>query len=97
MGKTHLSVPITIDKAGRIVVPKTLRDRNNLQAGTSIEMEPVSDGIHLKAANREPSLVRKEGLLVHHGTDLVDLDVADFIKKERSRRESDILQSDSSR
>jgi AbrB family looped-hinge helix DNA binding protein len=87
---------ITIDKAGRIVVPKTLRERYNLQPGTSIEMEPVADGIHLKAANREPSLVRKEGLLVHHGTDVVDLDVADFIKKERSRRESDILQSDSS-
>ena len=32
---------ITIDRAGRVVVPKQFRDRFNLVAGTELEIEPL--------------------------------------------------------
>ncbi len=84
----------TIDKAGRIIVPKALRERYNLREGTRIELEPGADGIHLKAAHEQPSLVRKNGVLVHHGSERSDIDVADFVNRERTRRARDIVAED---
>jgi len=52
----------TIDKAGRLVVPKVLRDRLGLQSG---EVEITADGASLRV---EPvfddALVEKDGRLV---------------------------------
>lgn len=80
---------ITIDRAGRVVVPKQLRDRFNLVAGTELEVEAVGDGLQIRKVVSEPTLVRKEGFLVHHGTSPSAIDVGDFIRAEheaRSRR-----------
>lgn len=84
----------TIDKAGRIIVPKALRERYNLREGTRIELEAAADGIHLKAAQEQPSLVRKSGVLVHHGSDTSDIDVADFVNREREKRARNMVAED---
>lgn len=84
----------TIDKAGRIIVPKALRERYNLRAGTALELEPAADGIHLKAAQEQPALVQKNGVLVHHGSETVDIDVAGFINRERARRNRNMVAED---
>ena len=76
----------TIDKAGRIVVPKELRERLNLVAGTPLEVALSGTGITLRKVTDEPSLVRKDGVLVHHGAGDSDLDVAAFIRAERESR-----------
>ena len=34
----------------------------------------------------EPSLIRKDGFLVHHGPEAADLDVVSFITAERESR-----------
>ncbi len=56
----------TIDKAGRLVVPKVLRDRLGLHSG---EVEITADGASLRV---EPvfddSLVEKDGRLVIHSS-----------------------------
>ncbi|MFP4550528.1 MAG: AbrB/MazE/SpoVT family DNA-binding domain-containing protein [Spirochaetales bacterium] len=63
---------VTIDRLGRIVVPKSVRDRYHLTPGTDLELDVDVDRFHLKPALDEPTLIRKEGILVHHGTDTVD-------------------------
>ena len=35
---------ITIDKLGRIVIPKKIRDRFNLVPGSEMELEPLDVG-----------------------------------------------------
>ena len=77
---------ITIDRAGRIVVPKQLRDQFNLTAGTELEIEAVGDGLKLRKVGTEPSLVRKHGILVHHGSARVSIDIGEFIRAERNVR-----------
>lgn len=74
----------TIDRAGRIVVPKSLRDQFNLAAGTEIEVEAVGDGLRLRKAGAEPSLIRKRGVLVHHGSSRVNIDIGEFVRAERN-------------
>ncbi len=77
---------ITIDRAGRVVVPKQLRDRFNLVAGTELEIEAVGDGLQLRKVVSEPTLIRKKGFLVHHGTSPSGIDIGEFIRAEREAR-----------
>ena len=76
----------TIDRAGRIVVPKSLRERFNLVAGTELEIEVHGECLQLRRVAAEPALVRKKGILVHHGGVRVNLDVAAFIRTERESK-----------
>ena len=90
----HRVMMITIDRAGRIVVPKSLRERFNLVAGTELEIEASGECLHLRKVGAEPALARKKGILVHHGGERVDLDVAAFIRAERESRSRRIPSKD---
>ncbi len=79
----HYGMTTTIDKAGRIVLPKSVRDRLNLRDGTVLEIEVGEDEVRLHAVAQRPALIEKQGVLVHHGSETVSLDVADFINRER--------------
>lgn len=82
---------ITIDRAGRLVVPKSLRERFNLVAGTELEIEAGADRLQLRRVDAEPALVRKKGILVHRGGGRTDLDVVAFIRAERDSRSRRML------
>ena len=82
---------ITIDRAGRIVVPKNLRERFNLVAGSELEIEASGECLQLRKVGVAPALVRKKGILVHHGGDCVSLDVTAFIRAERDSRSRRML------
>jgi AbrB family looped-hinge helix DNA binding protein len=86
----HFTMNVTIDKLGRVVVPKTIRDRYHLVPGTALEMEVAEGVIRMVPVNSEPALVRKEGVLIHHGTGTSDLDIAAFINRNRANRNADI-------
>jgi AbrB family looped-hinge helix DNA binding protein len=77
---------VTIDRLGRIVVPKAVRDRLHLTPGTNLELTADAGGIRIVPVNSEPSLVRKNGILVHHGTETTDVDIRRVIDQERANR-----------
>jgi AbrB family looped-hinge helix DNA binding protein len=54
----------TIDKAGRVVVPKPLRQAVGLEAGSEVEIRASDGRIELEPAPLEVRLERKAGLLV---------------------------------
>jgi len=58
---------LKIDKAGRIVVPKPLRDRLGLRAGMNLEATESPEGLTLKPVPQRPSLIREGRFLVHTG------------------------------
>ena len=55
---------ITIDRAGRLVIPKDLRERHHLEAGTRLTVLALEDRIILIPRRIEPRLIEKDGLLV---------------------------------
>ena len=77
------------------MVPKPLRDRFNLVAGTELEIETTAEGLTLRKVGGTPPLIRKEGLLVHHGDPQATLDPAEFIRAERDARSLRILKEHS--
>lgn len=76
----------TIDKLGRLVVPKSLRDAWGLSPGTVLEIDSDAEGLHFRFPAQGSALVRKNGFLVHHGREVVDLNIVDFLRKERDGR-----------
>ena len=78
----------TLDKFGRIVIPKEIRDDFNLKPGSQIRIEEREQTIILKPVAGEPNLHWKDGVLVFSGTPMEDLDKA--LEKHRSDRLKDL-------
>ena len=54
-----------IDKAGRVVIPKSIRDRYGLEPGTQIEFLVREDSVALRPVPPQAGCLReKEGVLV---------------------------------
>jgi AbrB family looped-hinge helix DNA binding protein len=66
----------TIDSAGRVVVPKALRDSLGLTSGSTLDISRYGAGLQLIPAGRTASLVDEGGVLVATGeTSIDDADV----------------------
>ena len=50
-----MGMTLKIDKAGRIVVPKPVRERLGLRAGMDLEVAEKSEGLLLKPVTQKPS------------------------------------------
>ena len=66
----------TIDRFGRLVVPKDIRDRHGIVPGSEIPIEDTGETIVLRVATEPPGLVEKEGLLVFRGRATGDVEGA---------------------
>jgi AbrB family looped-hinge helix DNA binding protein len=58
---------VRIDRAGRIVVPKSLRQRLGFKPEVELEAVERPDGILLKAVPIQPAMTKVDGLWVHQG------------------------------
>ena len=77
---------LKMDKAGRVILPKPLRDRLGLHEGSDLEVLETPDGIALKPAERGPSMVKKQGLWVHTGKLPPGFDTVQAIQEDREER-----------
>jgi AbrB family looped-hinge helix DNA binding protein len=79
----------TIDKAGRVVIPSSLRERAGLVAGTEIEVTIDEFGLRLELVAPGPRLVRVGRRMVARPTVAPEsrpaVDVAALVEEERNR------------
>ena len=66
----------TLDRFGRIVIPKRVREDFGLHVGSVLEIEERNDQIVLSVRREEPDLVREDGVLVYTGEAVGDLEQA---------------------
>jgi AbrB family looped-hinge helix DNA binding protein len=64
-----------IDQAGRIVLPKAIRDALGLLPGTKVDISPYGAGVQLVPAGRTARLIEEDGVLVSAGETPVDDDM----------------------
>jgi len=77
---------LRIDKLGRIVLPKPMRNDLGLHAGAELEVEEQAGGILLRPAGQKPSMIRVHGLWVHTGSALPGANwntLLDDVREER--------------
>jgi AbrB family looped-hinge helix DNA binding protein len=79
----------TIDKAGRVVIPASIRERTGLTPGTTLEISADETGVRIERVAPGPKLVRIGKRLVARPTAPADtrpsIDVAALIDEERNR------------
>jgi AbrB family looped-hinge helix DNA binding protein len=56
-----------LDKSGRVVLPKPLRQRLGLRPGAALEATEAPEGLLLCPVTQRPALVEHSGFLVHTG------------------------------
>ena len=79
----------TIDRAGRVVIPASLRERAGFTAGAEIEVTLDDSAIRLERVAAGPRLVKVGRRLVARPTAPADarpaVDVAALVEEERNR------------
>ncbi len=86
---------VTIDKFGRVLIPKPLRDRLGLEPGTTLSLGVREGGdgaptLELQAETDDSAFVRKNGRLIYVG-EIDDFDVVEAIREQRRERSQKLM------
>ena len=73
-----------LDRFGRVVVPKEIRDRLGLKPGAEIEIDEQGNEVLLRPVEHETPLQLEDGVLVFTGTATGDL--MEAIRTHREKR-----------
>ena len=96
-GKCHdkmgsMVLRITVDKAGRVVLPKAVRDELELSPGDILELESSDEQMTLRPLRGTAQLRKKRGVWVFRaGEPLSEETVGKTAREVRRERESKIL------
>jgi AbrB family looped-hinge helix DNA binding protein len=74
----------TLDRFGRVIIPKGVREDMGLEAGAVLTIEKKGEKIVLQPVQGEPKIVEKKGILVFTGAAVGDVGAA--LKEHRKRR-----------
>jgi AbrB family looped-hinge helix DNA binding protein len=77
---------LSIDKFGRVVLPKKLRDQLGVRIGLKVEVLETADGLLLKPVRHASTLVHKSGVLVHQGKNSPQVAWSSLVEDEREER-----------
>lgn len=84
-----MSIHLTIDKAGRVVIPKSLREGLHLEPGDALEMETAGEEITLRPVRGTGPLRKEHGVWVFYAGQPLSAsatdEVLELIRTERDR------------
>ncbi len=81
-----MTAKLTIDKAGRVAIPKMLREELELGPGDNLELECEGEDIVLRLVRRRPALEKERGIWVYRtGERLRASEAQDTLQRVRSR------------
>ena len=80
---------LIIDKAGRVVIPKPLRDELHLEPGDALELETAGEQINLRPIRGTGPLLKEKGVWVFRSGQLLSAsetdDMLEQIRADRDR------------
>src|SRR5260370_13612202 len=80
-----MATKLTLDKAGRVVLPKPLRDRFQLAPGDTLLLESEGERITLRPLRQNVMLKKELDVWVYQG-EPTDASIPDLIDRERENR-----------
>jgi len=87
-----MNTELTLDKGGRVVLPKSLRDRLELQPGDRLEVETAGDQILLKPVRLASPLRKDRGVWVYRtGAKISQADADRTLDRARADRDAEVI------
>jgi AbrB family looped-hinge helix DNA binding protein len=87
-----MNTTLTVDKAGRVVLPKRVRDELQLSAGDSLQLESSEDQIVLRPVRGTAGIRKKQGIWVFRMGDPISAEsVNKTIRETREERMHQVL------
>jgi AbrB family looped-hinge helix DNA binding protein len=68
------AMQLCVGKFGRVVLPKAIRDELGLVPGDPLQVKRTEQGIELSPVLEKSVLIKKDGVLVHTGTAVGDME-----------------------
>jgi len=85
-----MNTTVTLDKAGRVVIPKTLRDELHLEAGDALSLESEGERVTLRPVRSASLLRRERGVWVFRGSQRLSAAATDQVLRNlREQRDRD--------
>jgi len=81
----------TIDKAGRLVLPKSIREALRIGAGDTLEIESEDDRLVISPVRVRPGLMKERGVWVYRSGTPSSASIPDLIARQRDRRTQDLI------
>lgn len=75
---------LVVDKFGRVVLPKALREEHGLGPGERVDVEERPECLILRPAHRRSVVTNKDGLLVFRGS--AEGDLTQALARHRQER-----------
>jgi AbrB family looped-hinge helix DNA binding protein len=83
-----MNTRLIIDKAGRVVIPKPLREQLHLEAGDALEMETAGEQITLRPLRGTGPLTKEHGVWVFQSGEPLPASATDeMLQKIRDERD----------
>lgn len=83
-----MTTRLTLDKAGRVVIPKALREELHLDPGDALELESAGEQITLRPVRGTGPLTKERGVWVFHtGQPLPSSATDDMLQRIREERD----------
>jgi AbrB family looped-hinge helix DNA binding protein len=86
-----IGMDLKVDSAGRIILPKAVRDRLRLTAGSVLELEENPGELLLRPKERTPAVVQRNGRWVYVGEVPSGFDWDGMVERDREERAREIL------
>jgi AbrB family looped-hinge helix DNA binding protein len=83
-----MNITVTLDKAGRVVIPKALRDDLRLEPGDALELESAGESVTLRPVRSTTRLRKEHGVWVFRTGKRLTAAVTDQVLRE-SREQRD--------
>ena len=78
---------LTVDRAGRIVIPKPLRDELRLEPGDELELESDNDRVILRPVREAIPIRKEDGVWVYRsGRPAKDVSIRSLVLEDREAR-----------
>ena len=83
---------ITLDKFGRIIIPKRFREHLGINFGASLNISEDGKRIVIELVQKQEPVIDKDGILVFTGK--LDNKNNDFIKNDRNQQMHKLLKNE---
>jgi AbrB family looped-hinge helix DNA binding protein len=84
-----MSTRLTLDRAGRIVIPKPMREAMRLEPGDMVELEQAGDVLTIRPVRGTGPLVKEQGVWVFRSGQPLDAATTDAVL-DQLRTERDL-------